>query len=209
MEIAQSIGAMFGSSWAAGVNLYLTTAALGIFERLHWISLPEGLKVVSHPLVIIGAIVLFAIEFLADKVPVVDHIWDSVHTFVRPMGGAAVGYLATTEMGPIVQAMAGLATGGIAASSHLTKSTSRVAVNSTMIPGAGAGASIAGDAAVCGMLYLILKHPIIAGLIVIAFVIFAVWFLRKMFSLVKGLFSFGSKKGKEQVSDTADTASPK
>lgn len=195
MDIAQSIGVMFGSSWASGVNLYLTVAALGIFERLHWISLPGDLEMVGHPLVILVAVVMFAVEFVADKIPLVDHAWDLVHTFIRPLGGAAVGYLAVANMGPAAQVCTGLVTGGIAASSHLTKSTSRAAVNSTLIPGAGLGASVAGDATVCGMLYLVLKHPVIAGLIVIALVILAVWLLRKMFRFVGKMFSRGRNDG--------------
>jgi hypothetical protein len=208
-NIAQTIGVMFGSSWAAGVNLYLTTAALGIFERMHWISLPDSLKIVSHPLIIIGAIVLFAVEFLADKIPLVDHAWDAAHTFIAPVAGATVGYLAVSHLGPVAQTFTGLVTGGIATSAQLTKSTSRVAVNSTLIPGAGAGHSVAKDASVCGMLYLILQHPIIAGIIVIAFVIFAIWFLRKMFSLVKRLFKFGAKKDKDPAASVVNAASSK
>jgi len=194
MDIAQSIGFMFGSSWASGVNLYLTMAVLGISQRLHWISLPGDLQIVGHPLIILGALVLFAIEFVADKIPVVDHVWDSVHTIIRPLGGAALGYLAVGDLGPVAQTFTGLLTGGIAASSHLTKSTSKVVVNASLIPGAGVGTSLAGDASVCGMMYLVLKHPIIAGLIVIALVIFAVWFLRKMFHWVGKIFSFGVQK---------------
>lgn len=194
MDIAQSIGVMFGTAWASGVNLYLTMAALGILERLHWIALPDDLKVVAHPLIILAAVVLFLIEFVADKIPLVDHLWDSVHTFIRPLGGAAVGYLAVSHLGPVAQTLTGLVTGSIAASSHLTKSSSKVAVNSTLIPGAGIGASAAADASVCGMLYLVVKHPIIAGLIVIVLVILAVWLLRTMFRLFKRVFSFSLRK---------------
>jgi hypothetical protein len=201
MDIAQSIGVIFGSSWASGVNLYLTTALLGIAERLHWIALPGDLKIVSHPLIILAAIALFAIQFVADKVPLVDHAWDAIHAFILPVAGAAVGYLAMANLGPVAQTLTGLVTGGIATSSHLTKSSSKGAVNATMVPGAGIAASTAADASVCGMVYFIIQHPIIAGLIVIAFVVFAVWFLRKMFGFIKKLFSFGSSKDK-----TADAA---
>ncbi len=188
--MAQSIGTMLGASWASGVNLYLTVAGLGIFQHMHWISLPGSLNRLAHPLVILSAIVLYMIEFIADKIPIIDHLWDTIHTFIRPVGGAVLGYLSAVHLGPVAQTLVGLTTGSIAASSHLTKATSRVAVNSSLIPGAGIMASVAGDTSVGGMLYLILKHPIIAGLIVVAFVIFAVWFLRKMFGLVKKIFSF-------------------
>ncbi|MBF0384871.1 MAG: DUF4126 domain-containing protein [Candidatus Omnitrophica bacterium] len=205
MDISQSIGVLFGSSWASGINLYMTVAFLGIAQRMHWISLPGDMQNLAHPLVIAGAIVLYAIEFVADKVPVVDHLWDSVHTIIRPAAGAALGYMAMTEMGPVVQTLTALTTGGIAASSHLTKATTRVTVNSTLVPGANIGASVAEDASVAGMMYMILKHPVIAGIIVIGFVIFAVWFLKKMFHLMRKVFSafFLRDKASSARSNTA------
>ena len=82
-----------GSSWASGVNLYLTTAGLGIAHRMGWVALPGKMESLSHPLVIGVALLIFAIEFFADKVPFVDSAWDSVHTFIRPAGGVILGYL--------------------------------------------------------------------------------------------------------------------
>jgi len=181
MDMLQSIGVLLGSSWSSGINLYMTTATLGIAEKMHWLTLPENMKVLSHPFVILVAILLYAIEFVADKIPFVDNVWDSIHTIIRPAGGAALGYLAATPMGPSGQIPIAVLTGAIAASAHLTKATSRVAINSTSVPGTNIVASVGEDASVGMMFFFIIKHPIIAGLIVVLFLIFAVWFLKKCF----------------------------
>ncbi len=188
MDVANSIGVLLGGSWASGVNLYMTVAGLGIAQRMHWIALPGDMKVLAHPLIIAVAALLYAVEFVADKIPFVDSAWDAVHTFIRPVGGAALGYMAAAGVGPALQIPVALASGAISASSHLTKATTRVAINTAPAPLTNSVASVTEDVSVAGMLVLIMKHPIIAGLIVVAFVIFAVWFLRKMYRFVKRLF---------------------
>ena len=84
MDALSNIGVLLGTSWASGVNLYLTVAGLGIADRLGMVSLPGNMDVVSHPLIIAVAVLMVAVEFFADKIPVVDSAWDSVHTFIRP-----------------------------------------------------------------------------------------------------------------------------
>ena len=98
-----SLGFLLGSSWASGINLYLTVACLGIAQRMEWIQLPGNLEILSHPLVIGVAIALAIIEFVADKVPYVDSTWDAVHTFIRPAGGLAIGYMAMTGADPALR----------------------------------------------------------------------------------------------------------
>mgnify|MGYP000376159586 CR=1 FL=1 len=104
-----SLGMLLGSSWASGVNLYLTVAGLGIAQRARWVSLPGNMSAISHPLIIIFALILYCIEFFADKIPYVDSVWDSIHTFIRPLGGAALGYMAASDMGPVFHVPAGIA----------------------------------------------------------------------------------------------------
>ncbi len=195
MEALNSIGVLLGSSWASGVNLYMTVAFLGIADKMHWITLPGGMKAISNPIVILIAIVLYAVEFVADKIPIVDSVWDSIHTFIRPIGGAALGYMAAANIGPAVQIPVALITGSIAMDSHLTKATARVAINSTA-PGTNAVASLSEDALVFGVIYLALKHPVITGVLVIFFIAFSVWFLSVMFKFLKKVlkFIFGSKE---------------
>jgi hypothetical protein len=189
MEALNSIGLLLGSSWASGVNLYLTVAGLGIAERFGWINLPGNMEVLSHPLVIVTAIGLYAIEFFADKIPYVDSTWDSVHTFIRPIGGAALGFMAASQMGPTVQVPVALLTGAVSADSHLTKATARLAINTSPEAVSNSVASITEDVSVAGVLILIIKHPIIAACLVVLFILFSIWFLKKMFRFLKKLFS--------------------
>jgi len=94
MDTLQALPLLIGSSWTSGINLYLTTAGLGIAHRMHWLNLPGELDVLANPLVIAVAIILYIIQFVADKIPYVDSMWDTVHTFIRPVGGFVLGYLA-------------------------------------------------------------------------------------------------------------------
>ncbi|MCD4780423.1 MAG: DUF4126 domain-containing protein [Candidatus Omnitrophica bacterium] len=188
MEILQTINVLLGSTWASGINLYMTVALLGVSHRMNWIELPGNLESLSHPLVIGVAVILYAIEFIADKVPVVDSMWDSVHTFIRPAGGALIGYLAMADVGPAVQIPVALLSGSVSLDSHLTKATSRAAINTSPEPVSNSVASVTEDVAVAGMFFLMIQHPVIAGIAVILFIIFSIWFLKKMFHLVKKIF---------------------
>ena len=190
MDVLNSIGTLLGSSWASGINLYMTVAGLGIAQRMHWINLPGNMDTLGNPLIILVAVVMYIVEFVADKIPFFDSVWDTVHTFIRPVGGAALGYMASSHAGPAAQIPVALLTGAVALNSHLTKSTSRVAINSTTPPGTNSVASVTEDASVFGALYLIIKHPVIASILVILFIAFSIWFLRKMFRFLKKVLGF-------------------
>ncbi|MFC1621729.1 DUF4126 domain-containing protein, partial [Candidatus Omnitrophota bacterium] len=125
MDVLANLGVMLGGSWASGVNLYLTVAGLGIMDKLGILSLPGNLDAISNPFVIAVAILMYAVEFFADKIPLVDSAWDSVHTFIRPLGGAALSYMAMADIGPVAQIPAALLSGTVAMDSHLTKATTR------------------------------------------------------------------------------------
>jgi len=196
MEIFNSLGILMGSSWASGVNLYLTTAGLGIAHRMGWVTLPGNMDSLAHPIVIGVALLIFAVEFFADKIPYVDSAWDSVHTFIRPAGAMILGYMAMADIGPAAQYPVALLTGSIAMDSHLTKATSRVAINTSPEPFSNTVASVTEDASVLGILYLIIKHPVIAAILVILFILFSIWFLKKMFRFMKKIL------GKKNVDPT-------
>ncbi len=191
------MGLLMGSGWAAGINLYLTAAGLGIAHRLGWVLLPGQMDVLAHPVVITVAIVLYLIEFFADKFPYVDSAWDTVHTFIRPIGGLALGYMAMSGTNPAYQYATALFVGTLALDSHLTKATARAAINTSPEPVTNTVASVSEDISVLGALYLIIKHPVVISILVIIFVVFSIWFLKKMFYLVKKIFK--SKKGKQVV----------
>ena len=183
-----------GGSWASGMNLYLTMAILGIAHRMHWLVLPGDADILANPVVLTFAIIMFLIEFVADKIPYVDSAWDSVHTFIRPFGGAALGYLAMARAGPEWQIPVAVLTGSVAMESHLTKATARVAINTSPEPVSNSIASVTEDAAVVGIIYLVIKHPYIAAIVVAAFIIIAVWFLKMMFRFLKSVFQRIGKK---------------
>lgn len=198
MDPLSSAALALGGSWSAGVNMYLTMLGLGIAHRADWLQLPGELEILTHPLIMLVAGVLLLVEFFADKVPYVDSSWDAVHTLIRPLGGAALGYLAASEFGPAVQAATGLVGGGIALDSHLTKATARAAINTSPEPFSNWTASVTEDVSVVGVLFLIMNYPIIAICLIALFILFSVWFLKVMFKFLKKVFqSFGKKVDSE------------
>jgi len=143
----------------------------------------------ANPLVIGVAILLYAVEFFADKVPFVDSAWDTVHTFIRPAGGMALGYMAMADVGPAIQYPVAVLTGSIALDSHLTKATSRAVINTSPEPVSNSVASVTEDLGVLGAIYLIITNPIVIGILVVLFILFSIWFLKKMFKFLKSIFS--------------------
>jgi hypothetical protein len=200
MEALSSLGVLLGGSWASGVNLYMTIATLGIAQRMHWITLPGKLGVISNLLIISVAIIMYIVEFVADKIPYFDSIWDTIHTFIRPLGGAIMGYMSMANIGPAAQIPVALLTGAVAFDSHLTKATTRVAINTSPEPITNSIASVTEDASVMGVMFLIIKHPIIAAILVILFIIFSIWFLRMMFRFLSKFFRFLFRKEEPKVS---------
>jgi hypothetical protein len=200
MEILNAVSVILGSSWTSGVNLYLTVAGLGIAHRMQWITLPGNMDVISHPVIITLAIVLYLVEFFADKIPYVDTAWDSIHTIIRPIGGATLAYLGTSETAPIVQTAMTLMGGTIALDSHATKASARVAINTSPEPVTNSVASVIEDILVAGAIWIMIVIPIVIGVFVALFVLFSIWFLPKMFRLIGKGFKFLFSK-KESIDD--------
>jgi len=172
--------------WASGLRLYLTVLLVGIAGHWGWIALPPGLQVLASPLVMSCAAVMTLVEFLADKIPLVDSAWDALHTLIRiPAGAALVAGLFSGWAGDQGQAwtvVAALAGGGLAAAAHTAKASTRAAANTSPEPFSNIGLSLAGDAAVPTMLWLAWAHPLIFfPLLVTALAVMAVltWFCFK------------------------------
>lgn len=199
MDALNALPVILGGSWSSGVNLYLTTAGLGIAQRMNLIDLPGSLDTLGNPLIIIGALLLYGIEFFADKIPFVDSAWDSIHTFIRPAGGVALGYMAASGAGPAIQMPVALLTGSVALESHLTKATARAAINTSPEPITNSIASVTEDVSVAGILYLVITHPIIASIVVISFILASIWFLKKMFKFLKRIFNPPKKQQPEAL----------
>src|SRR5438270_8009508 len=128
-DLLTTLGFAMGSAWLSGINLYSTVATLGLLQRFHMVRLPGDLDFIQNWWVIILAGSLYLIEFAADKIPVVDSIWDAIHTFIRVPAGAVLAASAFAHFDPSVRLVALLAGGGIALSSHGAKAATRLAAN--------------------------------------------------------------------------------
>ncbi|MCC7123540.1 MAG: DUF4126 domain-containing protein [Acidobacteria bacterium] len=162
MDILVTLGRTLGFSLAAGVNLYATVALLGLAARFDWVTLPPQFETFNNPWIIGIAAVLYVVEFLADKIPWVDTLWDSVHTFVRPVGGALIAVASLGEASPTVAGLVALLGGTVAASSHLTKASTRVAANASPEPVSNWVLSLLEDIFVLGLGFITLQYPLAA-----------------------------------------------
>ena len=179
-----TLGRTLGFSFAAGVNLYATVAILGLASRYGWVSLPPQFQAFNSNIVIGVAVVMYLIEFFADKIPYVDSLWDVIHTAIRPVGGALIAVTTLGDASPTVEALIALVGGTVAAGSHLTKTSTRAAANASPEPFSNWILSIGEDLFVVGLGYLALKHPIaalvVAGTLLVLIVLFAAVIIRKV-----------------------------
>jgi len=160
--------------WASGVRLYLAVFLVGSAGYMGWIDLPQGLRVLQHPGVLAAAGFMAITEFFADKIPLVDTVWDMVHTVIRIPAGAA---LAAGALGADSQAMgwiAALLGGSLAATSHAAKLTTRAAVNTSPEPFSNIGVSLLEDGFVVFMLWLSATHPAIFAIVLVLTLVVAV-----------------------------------
>jgi hypothetical protein len=157
-----TLGRTLGFSLAAGVNLYATVAILGLAARYGWVDLPGQFQVFNNDFVIGAAIVMYAIEFFADKIPYFDSLWDAVHTAIRPIGGALIAVATLGDASPAMQGFVALLGGTVAASSHLTKTSTRAVANTSPEPFSNWLLSLGEDVFAVGLGYLALKYPMLA-----------------------------------------------
>src|SRR5438094_3720699 len=160
MDWLTTLTTALGSAWLSGINLYATVATLGLLQRLGLARLPGDLTVLSHGWIIALAVGLYVIEFVADKIPVVDSVWDAAHTFVRVPAGAILAASAFADFDTPVRVAALLVGGGLALGAHGSKAATRVAVNATA-PGGGVVVSLAEDAMAFGSTLLMVFFPLV------------------------------------------------
>jgi hypothetical protein len=171
LDLLATLGRTLGFSLAAGVNLYATVAILGLAARYGWVALPEQFQAFNNDLVIGAAIVMYVIEFFADKIPYFDSLWDGIHTAIRPIGGALIAVTTLGDASPATKALVALLGGVVAASSHLTKTSTRAAANTSPEPFSNWILSLGEDVFAVGLGYTALTHPVAA--LVIAVVVLA------------------------------------
>ncbi|MDQ2710939.1 MAG: DUF4126 domain-containing protein [Acidobacteriota bacterium] len=173
-----TLGFAMGSAWLSGINLYATVLTLGLLQRFHAAHLPGDLGYLGHTWVLVVAAVLYLVQFIADKIPAVDSAWDMVHTFIRVPAGAVLAAAAFAHLDPAVRIAALLLGGGIALSSHGTKTATRLAANVSPEPFSNILLSLVGDALTVGGTLLMSIHPAILIAIVLIALIVSVLFFR-------------------------------
>jgi hypothetical protein len=180
-----------GVSWASGINLYAAILVLGFMGANGYTELPPSLTVLQDPLVLMAAGTMYFVEFFADKLPGVDTAWDTIHTFIRIPAGAmlAVGAAQGLEINQAAELAAALLGGSLAATSHLTKAGTRLVVNTSPEPVSNWTASLAEDLAVVGGLWTALNYPVAFIVLIIVFILIAIWLLPKLWRAIKNIFA--------------------
>jgi len=180
MTLIATLGHALGFSLAAGVNLYATVAILGLASRFGWVDLPERFAMFDSNIVIALAAALYTVEFFADKIPWVDSAWDAVHTAIRPVGGALIAVASFGEMGegvPLSEVLMAVLGGSVAAGAHLTKASTRAAVNTSPEPVSNWVLSISEDLFVVGLGTLAINYPVAAFAVASVLILLILCFL--------------------------------
>lgn len=196
MDFISTLAISMGASWVSGINLYATVATLGLLSRFAHLKLPGDLEVVTNWWVIGVALFLFVIEFIADKIQLVDSVWDIIHTFIRIPAGAVLAATAFGDFDRSVQVIALLLGGGLALSSHGTKAATRALINTSPEPVSNIVVSLGEDLLAVVTVAAAVFLPVVVFLIIAVGLIFSFWllpriirFFRKVFQSIRGFFS--------------------
>jgi hypothetical protein len=199
MNIIQVLGLAMGAAWTAGINLYATVAVLGLLAHFRLAELPGGLHVLDNWIIIGVALFLYTVEFVADKIPYVDSVWDAVHTFIRVPAGAVLAAAATAGISPEVQVIAFLLGGGLALTTHGTKASVRAGANLSPEPVSNWGLSLLEDAIAIGAAVLAILSPVVILAVIAVFLLIFAWIVPKVFRRLRRMINivrafFGGRK---------------
>jgi hypothetical protein len=185
MNPIETLGLALGTGFSSGLNLYATVATLGLLQHFGVLHLPPGLQVLAHPWVVGVAIALYLIEFLADKIPYLDTIWNAIHTFIRPPAAALLTYAAAGAAPTEWRWAAALLAGGVALTSHGTKASARAAVNTSPEPLSNWILSFGEDILAVWLTWMATTHPLATSIIVAALVALSVFLLYHLFRFAR------------------------
>jgi hypothetical protein len=185
MNPLQAISLALGAGFSSGLNLYATVATLGLLERFRVIHLPDKLHILSHPVVLGFAIALYILEFLADKVPYLDTVWDFLHTFIRPPAAAILAFGVSAGIANEWRWAAALLAGGIALTSHSAKASTRAAANTVPEPFSNWALSIGEDLLAVWLTWFATAHPVLALVLVALLLILCAYLLIKLFRFLR------------------------
>lgn len=180
MDFISTLAISMGASWVSGINLYATIATLGLLSRFAHLKLPGELDVLTNWWVIGVALFLFVIEFIADKIQVVDSVWDVIHTFIRIPAGAILAATAFGDFDKSVQVIAFLLGGSLALSSHGTKAATRLLINTSPEPVSNVVASVVEDVIAIGSILIAAFLPVLIFLVIAAGLVLTFWLLPRV-----------------------------
>ncbi len=188
LDGTELVGLLVATSFAAGLNVYATVATLGLLAHAGVLVLPSGLQLLSSWWVIGASLALFAIEFFADKIPAFDLVWNALHTFVRVPVAALIAYGATSRLSPEKQLLAAFAGGVIALAAHGGKTAARAAVTPSPEPVSNISLSLGEDVLAIFLTWFATQHPVLASVIVLAFLATIVVVIRWVIQALRSLF---------------------
>src|SRR5215470_1864214 len=177
-----------GLAFVSGLRLYGTVLALGLGISTGFIRLDPAmsrLEILGDPLVITIAGTVYVVEFVADKVPWVDSVWDSFHTLIRPLGAAVLGAVALGDVDPRLKLSAFLLCGSVALASHTGKAGIRLAVNASPEPFTNIVVSLSEDAIAVVGVWLAVAHPYVTAIVIALWLAVLAWILPKIFRLAR------------------------
>ena len=185
MEALASLATAAGLGWASGVRLYAVLFFLGLLQLFGIYTLPANLQPLGNPWVMGASGFMFAVGFLADKIPGFDSVWDAAHTFIRIPAGALLAAAAVAGGDPGMSVAAAILGGTIAAGSHVTKASTRALINTSPEPLSNWTASVTEDAASIGVAWTALMFPMVALGFLVVFFVLAFWLLPKIWRGLK------------------------
>lgn len=188
MNPIQTLSLVLGTGFSSGLNLYATVATLGLLQRFGVIHLPDKLQVLGHPVILGVAIGLYAVEFLADKIPYIDSVWQAVHTFIRPPAAALLAFTAAGSAAEPWRWAAALLAGSIALTSHGTKASARAAANLSPEPLSNWALSFGEDMLAVWLTWFATVHPRLTIMVVSVLLVISVYLLYHLFRFLRRTF---------------------
>jgi hypothetical protein len=179
---------VIAASFAAGLNVYATVLTLGLLVHAHWVVLPPGLEVLADWWVISVSATLFGVEFIADKIPGFDLLWNALHTFIRVPVAALLAYRATTQLSPGMQVLATAVGAAIALAAHGSKTAARALVTPSPEPVSNIALSASEDVGAVGITWLATQHPWAAASITLALLLGSIFMVRWVIKALQGLW---------------------
>ena len=185
MEALASLATAAGLGWASGVRLYAVVFFLGVLQFFGIYTLPADLQTLGNPWVMGASGFMFLVEFLADKIPGFDSVWDAAHTFIRIPAGALLAAAAVAGGDASLGVAAAILGGAVAAGSHVTKASTRALINTSPEPMSNWTASFSEDALSLGAVWMALVYPLVLLALLVVFFILAIWLLPKIWRGLK------------------------